>query len=237
MCYHQGMSIRNFHNILDQILLSLHECQDLPNGLPVQILHNNQYRTLKFKFPVAFIVGDCEGHDKICGHYGSHGLNVRLVCHDCTCETDQSNNPSIVCQPITEQMILNAQADQTIANLSHHELDNAFHKVDFGGDLQGMHGCTPPETLHLYQQGLYKYALEAFFGILNQRQCKEFDKLVGAISKTCQRQSDRSFPCFLFPHGVSNLTRITAEELTSIVVLCTIVIQSHSFQTNVATIF
>ena len=192
---------------------------------------------MKFKFPVACVVGDCEGADKLCGRYGSHGLNVNLVCRDCNCPTERSNNPSVICHPITKQIILSAQASDSISQLSHHHLTNAFHTIDFGGDPQGIHGCTPPETLHLYQQGLYKYALEAFFGNLNIRQKQQFDKLVGSVSNSCKHQSDRSFPRFSFPHGVSNLTRITAEELTGVIVLCIVAIQSHCFGTVVATMY
>jgi hypothetical protein len=57
-----------------------------------------------------------------------------------------------------------AATNNTSAAFSHHDIQNAFHSLSFGGDTQGVHGCTPPETLHLYQQGIYKYALTFFFG-------------------------------------------------------------------------
>ena len=108
----------------------------------------------------------------------------------------------------------------------------------FGEDPQGIHGCTPPETLHLYQQGLYKYALIHFFNVvLNQRQQSELDELISFLSISFQRQSDRSMPRFSFPHGVTNLSRITAKEVTGVVLLCTVAIRTHTFPKRVCTIW
>jgi hypothetical protein len=105
-----------------------------------------------------------------------------------------------------------AVTNNTSAALSHHNIQNAFHSLSFGGDPQGIHGCTPPETLHLYQQGIYKYALSYFFDeILKQRRSSALDDLIALMSPSFQRQSDQSLPRSTFPHGVTNLSRITAE--------------------------
>jgi hypothetical protein len=131
-----------------------------------------------------------------------------------------------------------AAANHTSADLSHHDIPNAFHSLSFGGDTQGIHGCTPPETLHLYQQGIYKYALSHLFGeILNQRQRAELDDLIALLSPSFQCQSDRSLPHFSFPHGVTNLSRITAKEMTGVVIMCVVAIRSSIFGNRVTTVW
>ena len=211
-------------------------CQE-NGGFPVTISHQSLNHELNFKFPIALVVGDCEGHNKLCGRYGSHSLNVQLVCRNCNCPTAQADNPSIVCQPLNQALFEEAFANGTSSELSHHDIENAFHLLCFGSDPRGIHGCTPPETLHLYQQGLYKYALTYFFlNVLNQRQCSELDDLTSTLSGLFQRQSDRSLPRFSFPHGITNLSRITAEEVTGVVVLCVASIRSAVFASKVCTV-
>jgi hypothetical protein len=130
-----------------------------------------------------------------------------------------------VCHPLDQATIVQATANNTSAELSHHDIQNAFHSLSFGGDTQGIHGCTPPETLHLYQQGIYKYALSYFFmEMLNTRQRSQLDDLISLLSPSFQCQSDCSLPRFSFPHGVTNLSRITAEEMTGVVVMCVVAI-------------
>ena len=115
--------------------------------------------------------------------------------------------------------------------ISHHNIKNAFDGLCFGGDNEGIHGCSPPEMLHLYQQGLYKYALAAFFQLMTNQQKSLFDNLVSEISLVCSRQSDRSFPRFRFPKGVSNLTKFTAAEQVGVVLICFIALCSKRFRT------
>ena len=163
-------------------------------------------------------------------------MNVQLVCRDCDCPTNQSDNPSYVCRPLLQQTLHAASQNNSSAVYSHHDIQNSFHSLCFGGDSQGIHGCTPPETLHLYQQGLYKYALIHFFtSVLNQRQRSELDDLISLLSPSFQRQSERSMPRFSFPHGVTNLSRITAEEVTGVVLLCTVAIHTQTFSKRVCT--
>jgi hypothetical protein len=220
---------------MEHILSDLRSCQEA-GGFPVTLKHKGAIHHLNFKFPIALVVGDCEGPDKLCGRYGSHSVNVQLVCRDCDCPSAQSDNPSYVCRPLLQHTLHVAAQNNTSSIYSHHDIQNAFHSLCFGGDVQGIHGCTPPETLHLYQQGLYKYALiHLFSAVLNSRQCSELDDLIGCLSSSFQRQSDRSMPRFSFPHGVTNLSRITAEEVTGVVLLCTVAIRTQSFLRKVCT--
>ncbi len=84
--------------------------------------------------------------------------------------------------------------------------------------------------LHLYQQGLYKYALESFIDGFTSEQKRALDQLIANVSQSCCRQSDRSFPRFRFPRGITNLSCFTAAEQVGITVLCFICIGMASFE-------
>ena len=184
------------------------------------------------KVPIAFIIGDCEGHDKLCGRFGTHHLENAMVCRDCDCSTNDLDDPNVSCSPMLVERIQNLAGDlDGLKQISHHNIQNAFDGLCFGGDNEGIHGCSPPEMLHLYQQGLYKYALSAFFQLMTNQQKSLFDNLVSEISQVCCRQSDRSFPRFRFPKGVSNLTKFTAAEQVAVVLLCFIALCSKKFRT------
>jgi hypothetical protein len=205
---------------LKAILAGLVEAQRA-GGIKTTININGSSYHVTLKVPLALAIGDCEGNDKLCGRYGTHQLGNTLVCHDCNCPTLSSDLPDVVCQPLTTQIIADARFDKAaLQSLSHHGIENAFHDVNFGGDAEGIHGCCPPEMLHLYQQGLYKYALESFMNFLTGQQRKALDQLISIISDCCCRQSDRTFPRFRFPRGVSNLTCFTASEQVGVALVC-----------------
>jgi hypothetical protein len=124
---------------------------------------------------------------------------------------------------------------ELLRNLSHHAVENAFHSLDFGEDpndedCQGIHGGSPPEMLHLYQQGLYKYAMDGFISQLTVEQKRNLDQLIGRLSFFCSRQCDRSFPRFRFPRGISNLSRFTASEQVGLALISFLCVRMHDFE-------
>jgi len=140
----------------------------------------------------------------------------------------------VVCHPLLQATFEVANEDPAaLGHLSHHNIHNAFHKACFGGDPEGVHGCTPPEMLHLYQQGLYKYALESFTLSLTTEQKRGLDQLISTLSNTCCRQSDRTFPRFRFPKGITNLSCFTAAEQVGIILVCLLAISMRGFESVV----
>ena len=116
--------------------------------------------------------------------------------------------------------MLTGKSKKQVNDLSHYYLDNAFHPLCFGGDMEGIHGCTPPESLHVLQQGLYKYALAQFFEVMNPAQICIFDKHACNISFMCRRQSDRTFPRLSLKNGASRMSYVTAKEQTGLLLIC-----------------
>ena len=77
----------------------------------MRMLKDGKYYAVKMKVPIAFIIGDCEGHDKLCGRFGTHHLENAMVCRDCDCSTSQSDEPNVSCSPMLAETIKNLAGD------------------------------------------------------------------------------------------------------------------------------
>eukprot|EP00536_Pseudo-nitzschia_multiseries_P010259 jgi/Psemu1/25413/gm1.25413_g len=53
------------------------------------------------KFAIAYVIGNTELHDKLCGKYGSFNKGVMRMCRHCNCYSPNINIPSV--QPATKK--------------------------------------------------------------------------------------------------------------------------------------
>ena len=211
----------DYHKILDTIFSDLRACQGVEGegGILANMFYKGATHYVYFKIPVAFVIGDCEGNDRLCGRFKSH--NSRYLCRDCDClQEDGDNTEGLSCIPTDESKMMALSKNNQLKSFSHYDIDNAFHKLWFGGDVQGIHGCTPPESLHVLQQGLHKYALSSFFELLKSSKTAIFEKAAIEMSTQCKRQSDRSFPRISLKKGASSITYMTAREQTGMLFVC-----------------
>ena len=123
------------------------------------------------RFAIAYVIGDTEQHDRLCGKFQSRNVHVRHLCRHCNCPTRYSSVPRRfqTCQlwkpadlhPVPKPTGDNLTMWQT--NHSHHYIDNVFHQLDFGaGNEYGIHFATPRELLHMHQLGVAKGVIESF---------------------------------------------------------------------------
>jgi hypothetical protein len=81
----RGQNVRNTHRMLRLIFADIH-CFQKEGGIGYtfpQSSQNDSDVTLLLKIPIAFIIGDCKGHDVLCGCYASH--SIIMLCRDCDC--------------------------------------------------------------------------------------------------------------------------------------------------------
>ena len=72
-----------------------------------------------------------------------------MVCWDCDCSTTVSDDPNVSCSPMLVETIQNlAENLDGLKQISHHNIQNAFDGLSFGGDNEGIHGCSLSEMLH-----------------------------------------------------------------------------------------
>jgi hypothetical protein len=78
-----AMALNEYHEVLGTVFNAISEVQ--ATGMNWSFDNDTQMDAVLF-FPIQFIIGDCEGHDKLCGHFSSHNNTPGLV-RDCAIPT------------------------------------------------------------------------------------------------------------------------------------------------------
>ena len=228
-------NIQNLHNGLEVALRSFKDvCEQkggvLWDGLPYG---GKIWNGVKMKFAIAYVVGDTEQHDRLCGRYICYNGAVSKICRHCNIDTVDACFPRK--QHLTRlwtpsDFICTAIRTTTGTDygksVSHHPIRNAFHKLDFGCNDNNIHMATPGECLHMHQLGVAKRAVESIsdfvFGRNNivldgvtkvranrAEALESLTELTRNYGAKLTRQSDRDFPRTKF---TSNILQATKKE-------------------------
>ena len=170
---------------------------------------------------VPFIVGDTEGHDRLCGHYTARFAKIKQLCRACECPTEmtgysQANYPHR--KPTVIDRLVKTGKLRQLQLMSQNYLSNGFTDVRFGlHNNRGLFGACPGEMLHLISLGWFKYCLEAFSdqaGAPGTVPVKKYDSLCATIGTRLARQSDRDVPRTNFQKGFSSGANLMGHEFT-----------------------
>lgn len=164
--------VNDYQEMIRVILGSFRESQKSAIGWKLKF--GFQEYDVFFRVPVLFIIGDTDGHDKLCGRYGSR-QNVARLCRYCDTAFDETDNPFIK-YSYTEQnkitsLICKNKCDE-LSKISMHCIKNAWHEVDWCDQKRGVHGGTCAEVMHCLQHGLFLYCLNQLFGQRKEKKNK-----------------------------------------------------------------
>jgi hypothetical protein len=129
-------------------------------GFQWNLQYNTKIYPVVFHPYVPVIIGDTEGHNRLCGHYTARFSKIQQLCCICECPIyltgySKSNFP-IGCQKESTNLSLTI----CLKLLSQSYLKNGFDDVQFGThDQRGIFGACPGEMLHLISLGWFKYCL------------------------------------------------------------------------------
>ncbi len=142
-----------------------------------------------FKVAIQFIIGDCEGHDEICGRKKGHSLVMKGLCRDCDCLPSQADDPDHECH-FLKSSALESESEDELAERGFHHITNAFYRIELGSNPGGIFSATPPEHLH-QMSGLTDYLFAHFKSTLSGPTRKHFDTVMQQIYANFSRQSQR----------------------------------------------
>ena len=193
-----GMSIgarnvQEYHDILKFLMDQLYEIQKSGIKWVFRSAKDRREIPVVLKVPIQFIIGDCEGHDKLAGRYKGHGLNIKGLCRDCDVPTALSDDVNWSCNYFTANSIRDMNPNELKMH-SFHDINNAFAKVSFGGDVHGIQGAIPPEPLHLYKLGHCEWLYDGFIYSVSQQIVDDLPSICKYFVNANRGQSDRMYP-------------------------------------------
>ena len=190
--------------ITDQIL-------ELSYGFDTVVLG----RSVTIKPWIHFIAGDTSGHNNLVGQYNSSSATHPY--RDCSCLLAQLSDPIAPCKLITLSEFNEAKERNKLADLSLHNIDNAFYNLPFGDLVHGIFGCVPAEMLHVSGNGIMQYQLDVINEIISsgknkRRNLHSLDILHQNLVTDCSLQSEQDIPRTSDRNGVTDGTKMSASE-------------------------
>ena len=178
------------HDIYSYLMRDLRKIED-EGGFRWDLKLNGKVHKVVFKIAFQFIIGDCEGHDEICGRKKGHSLNMKGLCRDCDCLPVQADDPDHQCNFFkTDRM--ESLSNIELANIGFHQIENAFYDVELGSNPGGIFNATPPEHLH-QMAGLADYFFAHLESVLGNPSRSRFDVTIMQIVKNYSHQSEKGF--------------------------------------------
>lgn len=190
--------------ITDQIL-------ELSSGFDAVVLG----RSVTIKPWIHFIAGDTSGHNNLTGQYNSSQSTYPY--RDCSCLLAQMSDPIATCKLITLPDFDHAKQSNKLADLSLHNIDNAFQDLPFGDLVHGIFGCVPAEMLHVSGNGIMQYQLDVVNEIISSGKNKrttlnKLDVLHQNLVHDKSLQSEQDIPRTSDRNGITDGTKMSASE-------------------------
>jgi hypothetical protein len=205
--------------LFDTVLQSFRAAQE-KDALQIPLTLGNQTKNVNLKVPLAFIIGDIQGGDGICGWSAYYQPDARRICRMCDATPAAYDSKEMDnCQPLVmediKQMCINNET-KNLHSLMQYKCWQAFFDIDYGGLPGGVFtAACPPEALHSLENGLINHCLiQLFDQVITKLTQRKFDEVVQEwVTHPRQKYMkaySADFPRLLFPDGVSSITNISA---------------------------
>jgi len=182
--------MQDYHLMLQVLLKSFSKAQKEP--IIWEMKRNGVSKFVRLKIPVMFVIGDTEGHDKLCGRYSCRA-NSKSLCRYCNIPFHRTDDPFFGYRHtkvnLVKRLILKNEVKK-LQEMSMHCIENAWHKIEFCDEERGIHGATLAELLHCIQQGIFEYAIKALFEQKKKKKLSAKEKEILNEGKKRKRNED-----------------------------------------------
>jgi hypothetical protein len=205
------MALNEYHEVLRAVFAELIEIQQTGMNWTFTLPGEENEDVVLF-FPVQFIIGDCEGHDKLCGRFKSHTNTPGLV-RDCDVLTNMADDTTHVCHFYTKDE-MDAFDNVQLKERSFHRIQNPCHAgMDFGASEQGIYGAVMPENHHVFLLGACKEIGDLFPNTLSGASLVHTDDVLAYMVSTTRFPSYLKLPLVSpFRGGMNKVRKLKAVE-------------------------
>ena len=186
----------DYHFCLRIILSELAAHQKL-GGIKWTLAFGTDEVPCRLQIPVNCILGDTDGHDKLCARRVNRTGTVQgCLCRYCDVSFANLGNPRhnqnvklTKCTKIRQWR--NNPTPENVENLKmlgYKPFHDGAVDLCFSDPVRGLHGCTPGELLHAFQLGLAERSIESCFG------SKKLSKKTQASNK--RKRREETMPSF-----------------------------------------
>jgi hypothetical protein len=184
--------LQEYHDILSFLLKDLKKIQS--DGFPwILDLGGERKHNVVLRMPLQFVIGDCEGHDKLLGRFKGHTMNLKGLCRDCDIPTRDGDDVNWLCNYFEEEDLKHLNAEE-LRQISFHKIENGFYGISVGGCSRGIWTLFNPEMLHLFKSGQSEWQSDGFTFTLSTKATQYTNRASTFLVLMNRGQSDRSYP-------------------------------------------
>jgi hypothetical protein len=221
-------ALNEYHEVLGAVFADLIAMQETGMNWTFSLPGEGSEDVVLF-FPVQFIIGDCEGHDKLCGRFKSHNNTPGLV-RDCDVLTNRADDTTHVCHFYTKDE-MDTFDNAQLKERSFHRIQNPCHSgMDFGASRQGIYGAVMPENHHVFLLGACKEIGELFPNALSGAAIVRTDDVLGHMVATTRFPSYLKLPLVSpFRGGMNKVRKLKAVERNGKIFAIYCILMSSSY--------
>ena len=201
--------LNDWHHVVRHVLEDLetmqkHEC----------LFWTFKTKDVRLHIPTMFIIGDIEGHDKVCSRKSGHSNFMNGVTHSCDIKRSDCDSPMAQCtllskfavhslqEKIGNKALCSNELETSIKKLDdmgfYSHVKNAFFKMDFGSNPNGLHGAVAICLLHTFKQKFPNLIVGEYLNLfgVSEDTCGslQVNSSLPLFILLCKHQSDRDFP-------------------------------------------
>ena len=224
----------DYHHNLAYILEGLYQMEKSDGFLwTIHSKSKNIKEDIRFQVRLMIVMGDAVGLDKLADMYITYNSKRSdYVCRDCNVPSTELNNAKWKCD-FTSRNEIKAMDEKQSKKRCFYKVDNnCFDHHDFGRDEYHINGCSPPEILHQFLEGVMKKLIQYVTRSVSVKGLVILNDVTKYLATRWYRQSNKKHNnIHLFKDGLMKSSLTADETASQLVMIYLSIIQTYIVQT------
>lgn len=221
----KGEAMRGYHAKLSAIFESYLTADDRLKNVTIPIGPTGSI-TCDLVVVFLYSIQDMDEGDKMCGRYKGHNKGIQRHCRACDIPFNEMDNPEAKCRFVTAgeiRRVASSGNEELQKRYSIHQHINAFDRVPMADPIYGIHGATPSEPMHCVRKGIIERVANLVINNVPKGQRQLLDVIASQFHRSHRQTYRAMYPSTNFGKGITNLTKISANEYVGLLFLFVII--------------